>query len=110
VKRGEFADLFMPWAGLATGVVAAGFAHQFGSEGVFQHCLSFSPGPLIAVSLIMVAATVVAGLTSWRVLRKDSEAPARKVVAVISVGSAALFVFAMIIPVIAAFMIPPCFQ
>src|SRR5205085_11979668 len=42
VKRSsEFADLMLPWAGLIIGVVSAGFAHQFGSEGVFDRCMSF---------------------------------------------------------------------
>ena len=109
-RSSEFLDLFMPWAGLATAVVATGVAQQFGSEGGFDRCLSFSPVPLIAVCLLMIAATLVAGLMSWRVLRSASEAPARKVIAVVSVGSAALFVLAMILPIIAAMVIPPCFQ
>ncbi len=109
-RSSALADLFMPWAGLVTGVIAAGVAHQFGSEGVFDRCLSFSPVPLIVVCLLMIAATLVAGLISWRVFRSDSEAPARKVIAVVSVGAAALFVLAMILPIIAAVVIPPCFQ
>ena len=44
------------------------------------------------------------------VFRKDSEAPASKVIAFISVGSAAFFILAMILPIIAALVIPPCFQ
>jgi CHASE2 domain-containing sensor protein len=109
-RSSEFADLFMPWAGLVTGVVALGIAHQFGSDGVFDHCLSVSPVPLIGVCLLAIAATFAGGFASWRILRSDSEAPARKVIAVVSVGSAALFVLAMILPIIAALVIPPCFQ
>jgi hypothetical protein len=111
VKRSsELADLLLPWAGLVTGVVSAGFAHQFGSEGVFDRCISFSPGPLLIVSVIAIAATAVGALASWGVLRKESETPARKVVAAISVGASALFVLAMILPMIAAMVIPPCFE
>jgi len=111
VKRSrEFADLMLPWAGLIIGVVSAGFAHQFGSEGVFDRCMSFSPGPVLIVSVITIAATVVGAFVSWGVLRKDSETPARKVVAAISVGASALFVLAMILPMIAAVVIPPCFE
>ena len=36
--RSEFADLFMPWAGLTAGVIAAGVSHQFGAEGTFDNC------------------------------------------------------------------------
>jgi hypothetical protein len=44
------------------------------------------------------------------VLRAEEETPARRVVATISVGAAALFVFSMILPVIASLILPPCFQ
>jgi hypothetical protein len=111
VKRSsEFVDLMMPWVGLVTALVALAVAHQFGSDGVFDHCLAVSPVPLIIVSLVAIAATAAGGLASWRVFRNDSETPARKMVAVISSGSAALFAFAMILPVIAALVIPPCFE
>jgi uncharacterized membrane protein len=109
-RRGQLADLFVPWAGLAVGIVAAAVVHQFGSEGVFNHCKPISPVPLIVVALIGIAVTVVAGLASWRVIRGEEETPARKVVATISVGSSALFVFSMILPVIASLVLPPCFQ
>jgi CHASE2 domain-containing sensor protein len=111
VKRSsEFADLMMPWAGLLTAFVALAVAHQFGSEGMFDHCVSVSPVPLTIVSLLAIAAAVVGGLISWRVFRNESEAPARKVIAVISAGCALLFCIAMILPIIAAMVIPPCFQ
>jgi hypothetical protein len=109
VKR-EAVDLMMPWAGLVIGVVALGVAHQFGSDGTFDHCLSISPGPLLGVSALAIAATLAGAFASWTVFRNDSEAPARKVVAVISIGSATFFVVAMILPIIAALVIPPCFQ
>jgi hypothetical protein len=105
----EFADLLMPWAGLVIGVVALSVAHQFGSDGTFDHCLSVSPFPLIAVCLLSISATFVGALMSFRVLRKDAEAPARKVVAMVSVGAAPLFGLAMVLPIIAALVIPPCF-
>jgi len=111
VKRGSrFADSFLPWAGLAVGIVAAGVVHQFGSQGTFDSCRPISPVPLILVAVIGMIVTVVAGLASWQVIRGDEETHARKVVAIISVGSAALFVFSMILPVIASLILPPCFQ
>jgi uncharacterized membrane protein YidH (DUF202 family) len=109
-RRSELADIFMPWAGLAVGIVAAAVVHQFGSEGVFNHCKSISPIPLIIVALIGIALTVVAGLKSSQIIRAEEETPARRVVAAISVGSAALFVFSMILPIIASLVLPPCFQ
>jgi hypothetical protein len=111
MKRSEeFRDLFVPWAGLAVGVAAAGIAHQFGSEGAFDDCATISPIPLILVCLISIAATIFAGVSSWRVVRDDKQGEARRVVAIVSVGSVALFVFAMILPIIASLVLPPCFQ
>jgi uncharacterized membrane protein YidH (DUF202 family) len=109
-RRSQIADSLMPWAGLAVGIVAAAVVHQFGSQGTFDHCRQISPVPLLVVALIGIAVTVVAGLASWRVLRAEDETPARKVVATVSVGSAALFVFSMILPMIASLVLPPCFQ
>lgn len=106
----EFADLTMPWTGLITGGIAFSIAHQFGSDGTFDHCESISPVPLIIVSLLAIASTVLGAFLSWTVFRKEAEPQARKVIAAISMGSAALFILAMIFPIIAALVIPPCYQ
>lgn len=105
----RLADFILPWTGLAAGTLAAGLTHQIGSEGVFDHCAAFSPIPLLLISLVGIAMTVAGGLASWRVLRVDSETQARKVIAAISVGAAALYVFAILLPMIASLVIPPCF-
>jgi len=111
VKRfDELADLLMPWAGLMIGLIALGVAHQYGSNGMFDDCRATSPGSLLIVSLLAIVATVSGAFLSWRVFDDDSEAPVRKVVAAISMGTSALFVIAMILPMIAALLIPPCFE
>ncbi len=109
-RSSEIVDLAMPWAGLIIGLAALITAHQFGSDGMFDNCLSIGPGPLLIVSALTIAATAVGAFLSWRVLDNEAEAPARKVIATISVGASALFVLAMLLPMIAALIIPPCFQ
>lgn len=106
----KLADLMLPWAGLVIGLIAFAVAHQFGSDGTFDHCQSVSPGPLTLVSALSILATIGAAFASWTVFHSDSEAPARKIVAFVSVGSSILFVIAMVLPIIAASVIPPCFQ
>lgn len=106
----EFADLFMPWAGLVFGVLALAVAHQFGSDGMFDSCVTFSPGPLLAVSALMIIVALGGCFASWTVFRKDAEPGARKVIAAISIGSSVFFTIAMLLPMIAALVIPPCFQ
>lgn len=109
-KAGSLPDLFAPWAGLAVGVVAAGVTHQFGAAGTFDHCSVIDPVPLILVAIVGIVVTTAAALASWRVLTGDSETGGRKVVAAVSVGAAAFFVFAMILPIVASLIIPACFQ
>lgn len=110
MKRSGALDLMLPWTGLVIGVVALAIAHQFGSDGTFDHCEYVSPGPLVVVSVLAIAATLYGAFVSWTVFRKDAEPQARRVIAAISIGSSAFFILAMILPIIAALAIPPCFQ
>ena len=110
MKRSEARDVFMPWAGLVAGTTGAALAHQFGSEGMFDNCGVVSPAPLLLVAIACLVLVIVGGLESWQVLRGDSETPARKVVASISVGAVALFSMAIVLPMVATLMLPPCFQ
>ena len=107
-RSGALADAFAPWAGLAVGVFAVAFVHQFGSDGTFDKCATIAPGPLLVVAVIGLVACLVAGSISWR-SRRGSADPARRVVAIISVGCSALFALAILYPMIAALMLPPCF-
>jgi hypothetical protein len=104
----SFLHAFAPWAGLAIGVVAVAFVHQFGSEGTFAHCSGMAPGPVMIAAAFGLIVCVLSGFASFRSLR--SEAGPRRVVAAISVGCSALFAFAIILPVIAASILPRCFQ
>ena len=101
-------EALVPWAGLVIGVVAAAFVHQFGSDGTFDHCETLAPFAIIVVAVVGLLATFGCGLISWRSVRSVDQT--RRVVAVISVGMALLFAFFIILPIIAASLIPPCFQ
>jgi len=99
----------MPWAGLVLGTLAAGFVHQFGSDSTFDKCHAVVPVPVLLVAAAGLLICILAGLASWRSLRGEDEL-ARRVVAIISVGCAALFSLAILLPMIAALVLPPCFQ
>lgn len=109
-RAGEFRDLFMPWAGLVAGIAGLILAHQFGSDGVFNDCSLVSPLPLILAAIIGSALAVAGAIASWRVLRGEAETSARKLIAIISLGCVALFLLAIVLPVIASLVLPPCFQ
>lgn len=108
-QESSLSEALMPWAGLVVGVLAAGFVHQFGSEGTFDKCGTIAPVPLLIAALIGLVACTSAGRVSWKALRSEGDI-ARRVVAVISVGCAAVFSLAIILPMIASIVLPPCFQ
>jgi hypothetical protein len=104
----QIAAAVAPWAGLVAGLIAFSIVHQYGSDGVFDRCDAVSPGPLLIVALLGVLACAASGFASWRAIR-GSESDAKRVVAITSVGIAALFVFAILLAVLAALILPPCF-
>ena len=101
-------EAFRPWAGLVVGVIAVGVVHQFGSDGVFDDCQTVGRGPLFIVALLGLLACAASAVASWRSMR-GSSIESHRVVATISVGSAILFIFAILLAVIAALVLPPCF-
>jgi hypothetical protein len=103
-------DRFMPWAGLALGTLGVGLTHQIGSDSTFQDCRVGSPlvvSIAVAVGLILVA---LGALGSWRVYGADNETPARRMIAVVSMMACALYTMAIILPFIAALVIPRCWE
>jgi hypothetical protein len=110
MKKRELREQFVPWAGLVVAVIGIGVAHQFGSEATFHDCEAASPGPLLIVTLAAIAVTSLAALASWRVVSDRNQGAARRLVGIVSVGAAALLVFATLLPMIASLVLPPCFQ
>ena len=108
--RRAIGEGFAPWAGLVVGVTAWAVAHQFGADGMFDDCGAFAPGPLLLVAAIAIVVTAFAGFLSWGAFRRKGTGDARRVIAVVSVGLAALFCLAIIYPILAALIIPPCFM
>jgi hypothetical protein len=102
-----FRDAFAPWAGLAAATLGGAFSHQVGSDGVFDECAS-SPGLVLTVCFIGAAVAAVGAFESWAVFRTDAEAPARKLIAAVSLGTAALVTFAVFLPIVASLVIPQC--
>lgn len=110
MKSREIRDALTPWLGLIVGLSAWAFTHQFGADGMFDDCTTFAPIPIVIVALIGIAAATVAGWASWRIVSDGKQGQARRVIATVSVGMAALFALAMLYPVLAALIIPACFQ
>lgn len=111
MKTERFRDRFMPWSGLALGTFGAGLAHQLGSDSTFQDCTVGSPLVVIIGTIAGLIFIGLGALGSWRVYgRKEEEGPARHLVATVSLLACGLFALAVILPFIAAMLIPRCWQ
>jgi hypothetical protein len=111
VKTSErIRDGFMPWAGLALGTTGYFLAHQLGGDSTFQDCRVGSP---LTVTIAMIAGLVVIGLGalgSWRVYGGEGEGDARRLVAIVGLLADVLFSIGVILPFIAAMVIPRCWS
>ena len=108
MKTERMRDRFMPWGGLALGTIGFFITHQLGSDAVFQDCKASSPW-LVIVAVILGLALVAAGaLMSYRVFHAKAEGPSRKLAAAVSLAVCALYVMGIILPLIAALIIPQC--
>jgi hypothetical protein len=101
-------DGFMPWAGLALGTAGFFLAHQLGSDSTFQNCRVGSPWIVVAGTLLGLALIAAGAVGSWRVYKSSAQGVSRRVIAAISLISDALFALAVILPLIAALVIPRC--
>jgi len=108
VKTERIREGFMPWAGLALGTVGFFIAHQVGSEATFQDCRVGSPAIVFVATIVGIAFVTLGALGSWRVYDAESETPARRLVAVVSVMACAIYALAIILPFIASLLIPRC--
>jgi len=108
VRVKSFRDGFMPWAGLALGTTGYFLAHQIGSDSTFQDCRFSSPLVVILGSLFGLIVVGLGAFGSWGVFAAKDETPARKLVAVIGLLACTLYAIGIVLPAIAALIIPRC--
>ena len=108
MKAKSIRDGFMPWSGLALGTAGYFLAHQIGSDATFQDCRVGSPWIVILGTVIGLAAVGLGAFGSWTVHAADNETPARRLVAVVGLMACALYAIGIVLPFLAALIIPPC--
>ena len=108
MKSERFRDRFMPWAGLALGTLGGGLAHQIGSDATFQDCEFSSPLIVILAAGLGLFLVALGAFGSWRVYANGGEPSARRMVAAVSLMACAIYALAIILPFIAALVIPRC--
>lgn len=110
MKAQEIRAGFMPWSGLALGTSGFFIAHQLGSDSTFQDCRVGSP---LIVTIGTIVGLIIIGLGalgSWRVYAGEGEGQARKLVAAVGLMGCALYAIAVVLPLLAALIIPRCWQ
>jgi uncharacterized membrane protein len=100
---------FLPWAGLTGAFLGLAIVHQWGSDGVFDDCTRYPGGAVLMIMLLGLALALGGAFGSLRIARRDHESVSRRFIALVSLGSAALFALAMVLPGIASLIIPQCF-
>ena len=110
MKTERMRDRFMPWTGLALGTLGAGLAHQIGADATFQDCRVGSPLVVILAAILGLVLVALGALGSWRVYVSDNEAPARRMVAIVGLMACAIYAMAIVLPFIAALVIPRCWE
>jgi len=108
VRTKSIRDGFMPWAGLALGTTGYFLAHQIGSDSTFQDCRVGSPLMVIVGTVVGLALIGLGALGSWSVYAASSESPARRLIAIVGLLASALYVMGVVLPFIAALLIPQC--
>jgi hypothetical protein len=110
MKTERLRDRFTPWAGLALGTVGFFLAHQVGSDSTFENCRIGSPWVVILGTILGLGIIAIGALASWPIFRSDREERTRRTIAAISLMSAALFALAVVLPLVAALVIPRCWE
>ena len=99
---------FAPWSGIAAGAVGWAFAHQLGSNVVFDDCRAGSPAFLILVGLAARAVALAGGFVSLAIWRSEAESGGRRFVGLVGAMLAALAAFAIVLQAAAVLILPPC--
>ena len=108
MKTRSIRDGFMPWAALALGTIGYFLAHQIGSDSTFQDCRVGSPWIVILGTVIGLAVVGFGAFRSWGIYAAVNETPARRLVAIVGLLACALYAFGILLPFIAALIIPRC--
>ncbi|HVM23447.1 MAG TPA: hypothetical protein VM308_09155 [Sphingomicrobium sp.] len=101
-------DLFRPWSALALGTLGFFLAHQLGSSATFQDCRVGSPWLVIVGTIAGLALVGAGAIGSWRIFAREGETQARKLIAAIGLLTAIMFAMGILLPLIAALVIPAC--
>lgn len=109
-SRGDLAELWLPWAGMAGAGLAWALSHQIGSTSSFDDCGAGNPLFVGLLGLAALVATAWSGLGSWRIWRRGSEeGESRRFLGLVGASFAGLLGLAIALQTVASFILPRCF-
>lgn len=107
-------DALAPWSGLAAGTLGWALTHQIGSDSIQDDC---SVGHPLFVLGVAIAGAIILAAGAWLSYRlwhgsdaADDQpfAGSRRFIAGVSLMAAAIFLMAIVLQTLAAFIIPAC--
>jgi hypothetical protein len=99
-----------PWAGFLLGGAALIVNHQLGSDLTIDNCLAHGAGSVLPIGLLTLALTATGAFLSWRLYRTEGhESAPRRFIALVGTMAASLYGFAILLPMLAALIIPRCY-
>ena len=99
---------FLPWSGIIGGFVGIAVVHQWGSAGLFNDCARYSPAVMAGVLGVGLLCIGIGAMGSIGVAYHSHETPERRFIALVSLGCAALFAVAILLPGTAGAINPIC--
>lgn len=109
MKREGAIEHLMPWAGVLLAGAAWFAAHQTGSVSIFDNCEVGNPLFNAVVNLIGLALAVLGGVYGWRIWKRGAdETEGRRFLGLLSLLFAMLLSFAILLQLIAGFIVPRC--
>ena len=107
-------DMLAPWAGLIGGACGWALTHQIGSDSIQDDCSVGHPLFVLGVGIagaIILAAGAWLSYGLWRGSDAADDQPvagSRRFIAGVSLMAAAIFLMAIVLQSLAAFIIPAC--
>jgi len=102
-------ERLLPWSGFVLGGIAWAVSQQWGSARTNDACLQAWAWQTFLIGLIALVVTAVGAGLSWRV-RGETEAPAPRFIADMSLACATVFALAILFHTISTLIIPRCFS
>jgi hypothetical protein len=102
-------DRFLPWSGFIGSVLGGGLAHQIGSDSLFRDCAATGRPTVLLAAAIGFLFVGGGGFLSWSIFATAEESPSRRLAAGISLITAALVAFSILLPLIYSLIVPACF-